>query len=455
MDRSPGGDPMTRVAIVGGGAAGIGAAKVLVDAGCEVTIVESAPRLGGNCVGVEVRDAAGVVHRIDAGVSDFNRGTFHEVSRLIDGLGVPTRPISNDTDFVAADGRSRLSCRDGLWTFGPEVRDPERLRREIDAFRARAVEALDDPRFAAWSVERYLGYLGSSREFRRLYLYPRAMGCFPMPDGDPRRFSILALLQFWNAHGLVGSVPADRHTVVGGMHRYVEAYSNWFRNRGGRLLCGARVASIARRSGRVEVCTVDRAGRARTLEADHVILACHAHQALRLLERPSLGEQRLLGRFACQRARLVVHRDERLLGADRECWGAFNYLVPAGDWPRVRPTITFFPNRLASLPAEVPDTFVTMNPAREPRADRVLADRSFVHPILDARSAELARRVETLQGEQRTWFAGAYLVTPAVHESAMVSGLRAAHGLLRQEGGSDAVRSSSTALPPTGWQDAA
>jgi len=438
---------MTHVAIVGGGAAGIGASRELLRAGIEVTIIESGPRLGGNCVGVDVTDRFGNRHRVDAGVSDFNRTTFHEVSRLIDELGVPTHPISSDADFVAEDRRSRLSFVDGQWAFGEEVENREQLGCEIESFRTRAAEVLRDPRFAGWTVERYLRYIGSSEDFRRLYLLPRAMGCFPMPDGDPERFSILALLRFWNIHGLVASPgldsksspPANRHCAVGGMHRYVEAYAERFRDLGGELLCGHRVLSIRRNGAGVEVTTVDRRQRVLRIPADHVLLACHAQQALPLLEEATSAERRILGRFPWQRARLVVHHDESLLGADRERWGAFNYLVPEGDWPRVRPTITFFPNRLASLPAEVPDTFVTMNPAREPRPDRVLVDRSFLHPILDADTDALAREVEALQGQRRTWFAGSYLAAPAVHESALTSGIRSARRLLDEEGQANAT----------------
>ena len=105
-------------------------------------------------------------------------------------------------------------------------------------------------------------------------------------------------------------------------------------------------------------------------------------EALSLLEAPAAEDVAALRRFAGQRARIVVHRDERLVGDDRDGWGAFHYLVPAGGMPRVRPTITFFPNRLAGLPAGAPDVFVTMNPHVEPRPDRIVAERSGTGKIV-------------------------------------------------------------------------
>lgn len=432
---------MTRVAVVGGGAAGMGAARELIMAGFDVTIFESGPRLGGNCVSVDVKDSTGTIHQVDAGVSDFNRSTFHEVSRLIDELGVPTHPISSDTDFVTADRRSPLAFAGGEWKCGQEVADPEGLRGEIETFRTRAGEVLSGSRFADWTVARYLQHIGASRDFQQLYLLPRAMGCFPMPSGDPEHFSIRALLRFWEVHGLIArpaasggrNSPPNRHCAIGGMHRYVAAYADWYARSGGTLRCSTRVRSIARAGRRVVVAAVESSGIARRCGFDHVVLTCHAHQALSILEAPSAREQQTLARFPYQYARIVVHQDDRLLGRDRDRWGAFNYAIPQGRWPSVRPTITFFPNRLASLPPEVPDTFVTMNPVREPRTDRVLLDRPFLHPIVDARSEQLARDLDQLQGSGRVWFAGSYLAAPAVHESALTSGMHAARRLLNRE----------------------
>jgi hypothetical protein len=413
----------------------MGAARVLLLAGLQVVVVETARRLGGNCLGVRVRDASGQEHTVDAGVSDFNRTTFTEVARLIDGLGLATHPIRTDTDFVAPDGRSLAHCRDGEWDFGPDVGDPAALIAEIDAFRLRAGEVLEDARFVDWSVAQYLDHLGASPAFRERYLYPRAMGCFPMPDRSPQDLSILGLVSFWNVHGIVGAAPSRRHCVVGGMHRYAAAFERWLAGRGARILCGTRVLGVVRRTHGVEVRTVDHRDRHRRLEVDHVVLAGHAHDVLPLLEDPTADERAVLGRFSYQRARLLVHQDERLMGHDRNAWGAFNYVVPRGALPRVRPTITFFPNRLARLPAGVPDVFVTMNPHREARPERVLLDRFFLHPVADAATRAAIPLVERLQGRRRTWYAGGYLVMPSVHESALVSGMRAAERLVEAERG--------------------
>jgi predicted NAD/FAD-binding protein len=219
------------------------------------------------------------------------------------------------------------------------------------------------------------------------------------------------------------------------MHRYVEAFRSWFVAHGGELHCGSRVLGVVRRRGGVEIRAVDEHDRHRSFYVSQVVLACNAHEALPLLELSTVQERDLLAAFPFQRARVVLHRDPAVLGHDERAWGAFNYVVPGADLPRVRPTITFFPNRLAGLPASAPDVFVTMTPHREPAPDAVLAQRFFLHPVAGAANDAAAARLERLQGRRRTWFAGSYLRNPFVHESAFTSGIDAAERLIRAERG--------------------
>ncbi len=421
------------VAVVGGGAAGIGAARTLLLEGLHVVLLEAAPRLGGNCRAEQVRCRGAGMHAVDLGVSDFNRATFRGFARLVDELGLETRPICTDASFATPDGRPVCSFRAGRWTCAPGLPDPEPFAREVEAFRARAVKVLGDERFARMSVADYLKGIGASPLLRDVYVHARAMGAFPMPDRHPGTYRIRDLVRFWLIHGVVGREPADRRCIVGGMHRYVEAYRAWFVARGGELRCGTRVLDIARRRGRVEIRTADDQGRHGRLDADHVILANPAPEALALLDAPSAEEADALRSVPYQRASVVMHRDPRVLGGDPAEWGAFNYVVPAGDLPRVRPTITFFPNRLAGLPAAVPDVFVTLNPHREPLPESVVARSRLWHPIAGAANDRAVARLERLQGRRRTWYAGSYLRSPFVHESALQSGMVAAQRIVRLE----------------------
>jgi len=82
-------------------------------------------------------------------------------------------------------------------------------------------------------------------------------------------------------------------------------------------------------------------------------------------------------------------------------------------------------NRLQNLETERP-VIVTVNPSREPRW--VASEHVYHHPQYDGRAADAQAEIPSLQGVQRTWFAGSYCGY-GFHEDALRSGLEVAAAL--------------------------
>ena len=412
----------TTVAVVGGGAAGMGAAHALVKAGLTVTLFDGNPRLGGHCFGVAVPLGNAETVHIDAGVSDFNLATFVTVEALLQELGVAYYPVCQDASFMTPDREPVWFSRSGQPTFVQQPQDRERLVAEIKRFNSSCVEVLADITYTEWTTRKYLDARGYSDEFRTLYFNPRAQGCFPMPDRRPDDYLIRSLVAFWRMHGIVGPGPAKRMVVKGGMHAYCAAFEQWMTARGAQLRLSTPVVGIARRKNRIRIRAIDATRTNLSFEFDHVVLATNANHVTPLLEDATQEERQIYAGFGWQRARLVVHQDERLMPRDRSTWGAYNYLIADADTPEIRPTITFFPNLLASLGQEVPDTFVTMNPYCEPDPEKVISSQFFIHPAVDGITDMACERLDAIQGRRATWFCGSYLREPFVHEQAMRSG---------------------------------
>jgi len=127
-----------KIAIVGGGSAGLVTAHLL-DGAHDVTIFEKAPVLGGHVRtlnrNVDCDLGPGLI--LDAGVIEFERHNFPTLMRLFDSLGCVTRPVSGDTTFWTHDGVHHLSP-------GAMKRSPgalrERLRQFIDLLELRMRE---------------------------------------------------------------------------------------------------------------------------------------------------------------------------------------------------------------------------------------------------------------------------------------------------------------------------
>lgn len=417
---------MARIAVVGGGAAGLGAAKVLVDAGLEVTLFEEAPRLGGHCFAVPVSTGRATV-LVDAGVSDFSRVTSDEVRKLMKELGLAVTPVTVDSTYTTLAGDPVWTTRGGARVIDG-VADTERFFSEIDLFTATCLEVTAEARFSEWTARHYLDEYGYGPDFRRCFFNPRAGGSFPMPDRDPEDYFIRPLVAYWQVEGLLGTGPAERLVVEHGMHAWPSAFHLWYEQRGGRLRTATRVVGVSRRPRGIRLRLETHDGAHESQWFDHVVLAASPHAIRSMLEDPSVDEAALLGAFQWQRARVAIHRDAEYVCKDPGLISAYNYMIGAGDQPETRPTVTLAPRRLAGLPPDAPDVYVTLNPHRAPRD--IIANRFFVHPALARPTDVSARRLAQLQGTGNTWFAGGWIRVPHVHEQALSTGLEVGHEIV-------------------------
>jgi uncharacterized protein len=78
-------------------------------------------------------------------------------------------------------------------------------------------------------------------------------------------------------------------------------------------------------------------------------------------------------------------------------------------------------NRLQSIPDTSP-LFLTLNPARPPRAGTLHHSEIYDHPIFDAAAISAQSRLWSLQGKGNVWFCGAHFGA-GFHEDGLQAGL--------------------------------
>jgi uncharacterized protein len=406
--------PRQRIAVIGAGIAGMGAAWAL-SRRHDVTLFEREPRPGGHSNTVEADDVA-----VDTGFIVYNARNYPNLVRLFDRLGVPTE--NSDMSFAVSvgDGALEWSGTNLLTLFGQprNLLSPRfhRMWRDILRFNKQATAALESGALEGLTLGDYLAAGRYSEQFRLDYLLPMGAAIWSAPMAEMLAFPARTFVRFFVNHGLV--TVNDRpqwRTVTGGSREYVRRLLADYR---GTLRLGAAVRAVKREADGV---LVDGE------RFDQAVIAAHGDQALSMLADADPAERNVLGRFRFQANRAVLHRDESLMPRRRRVWSSWNYLSePRRDMQR-RVGLTYWMNKLQNLDPAKP-LFVTMNPLREPAPETVYASFDYEHPLFDTGAIAAQGELVRIQGVRRTWFCGAW-AGYGFHEDGLKAGLGVARAL--------------------------
>jgi len=427
-----------KVAVIGAGISGMAAAHALREH-ADVTLFEAAACFGGHAHTVDVtlpgHDGKPVTHGVDTGFLVYNERTYPRLIALFQELGVPTVP--SDMSFsvqVPRTGRAPLEwsgtnlstvfaqrsnlLRPAFWSM---LRDLIRFNRTATRL-ARSHTAADTADMLQ-PLGVFLDRHGFGTPFRDWYLLPM-LGCiWSCPTDQMLQFPTATLIRFCHNHGLLQVVDRPQwFTVAGGSQQYVKKIVAGIVDK--RL--STPVLRIDRDAAGVMVSTADGIER-----FDKVIVATHSDQALRLLASPTGQESAMLGAIRYQANRALLHTDVSVLPRHRAAWSAWNYeaappSTEGGQSPRV--CLHYLLNQLQPLPWQQP-VVVSLNPLAEVDPAQVLAERHWEHPVFDAAAVRAQADLPTLQGQQHSYFCGAW-AGYGFHEDGLAAGQEAAHRLL-------------------------
>jgi uncharacterized protein len=438
----PANGPRKRVAIVGSGMAGLAAAHRLNEH-VDVSLFEAGNYFGGHTHTVDVRlpDAAGraATHGVDTGFLVFNERTYPQLIALFAELGVAT--AKSDMSFSvqapgAGPGKGVLewsgSSLGGLFAQRSNLLRPKFWRMLLDIVRfnrvCTALAISNSEAALAQPLGEFLKAENFSGEFTHWYFLPM-LGCiWSCPTEQMLQFPVATMIRFCHNHGLLQITDRPQWwTVQGGARNYVDKIvakiSDKRLNTPVRLI--ERIPNAAAASKTSIRLTTDE----RVELFDEVVLAAHSDQALGLLAAPSAAEQAVLGAIKYQHNLAVLHTDTAVLPSRKVAWAAWNYERAALNSGGTAPVcLHYWLNALQPLPFAQP-VIVSLNPIRKIEPQRVLGEYDYAHPVFDLTAIRAQGQVGELQGQQNTYFCGAW-TGYGFHEDALKSGLQVADQLL-------------------------
>ena len=408
-----------RLAVVGSGIAGLASAWLL-SRKYDVTLFEANSYFGGHTHTHDVVQQ-GRNYRIDSGFIVHNPSHYPLLTRMFKQLGVGSQPttmsfsVHNEAsglEYNAATLDTLFCQRRNLCSprFIGMVRDLTRFYREAPAL-------LDLPGEGP-TLGDYLTERGYGAAFRDEHLVPMASALWSSPATQILGFPARYLVQFMANHQMLQLSDRPQWRVVrGGSSSYVQALRAHWPVRE-RLHCAIR--SIRRHA---DGAVLESA--AGVEHFDQLVLACHSDQALALLSDANEREQAILGAMPYQANDTVLHTDASVLPVRRKAWAAWNAWLPRD--PSEACTVSYCMNLLQGIKS--PEPFVvTLNRTAAIDPDKVLARMQYHHPVYSHASVAAQMRKAEIQGQRRTWFAGAYWGW-GFHEDGMRSAVEVAEAL--------------------------
>ena len=413
-----------QIAVIGAGISGLVAAHRL-GGKHDVTLFEANAYPGGHTNTLDV-ELDGRRYAVDTGFIVFNDRTYPNFIALLNELGIGSRPT--EMGFSVRCDRTGLeyngSSLNGLLARRSNLVRPSfwRMAADIVRFNRNAPRDMSAGGMSAndsVTVGEYLRRGGYSSEFAEHYLLPMGAAIWSCPVGTFAEFPIRFIVDFYRHHGLLSLTDRPQWRVVeGGSRAYVAEILRRFP---GRVRLSTPIVQVRRSEDFVEI--TPRGSEPERF--DHVVFACHADQALRMLADPSQAEREVLNAFPYEPNVALLHTDPSLLPCRRRAWASWNYLLSSDC--AARPVVTYCMNILQHIRSrEVVN--VTLNGEHLVDPARVLARIVYEHPVFTTARAVAQRRHRELLNVRRTSYCGAYWRN-GFHEDGVVSSLAVCRAL--------------------------
>jgi len=399
-----------KIAVIGSGISGLSAAYYLSKK-FKVDLFEQEDYFGGHSYTYDIKNQKKTIP-VDLGFIVFNELTYPNLLNFFKELEVPFE--KSDMSFAVSIQGSNIEYggrglkaifanKSNIFNF-----NFVKMIIEIISFYKNAPLLIKN-NLDGETLGSYLDKSNFSKYLVEYHIIPMVAAIWSMPFSKAKDMPLKLFLNFFINHGLFKLMNRPQwYTVTGRSRTYVKKVLEKI---SGEIFKNYKVNSINRNENNVRIKIGDD-----YLDYDHVVLASHADQSLKILDKPTEEEQRILSKFKYVSNEAILHSDERFMPKKRLAWSSWNSISNGNQT-----CVTYWLNNLQNLKCEQ-NFFLTLNPISEINKKNIIKNINFTHPYFNSETLKYQKSLLSIQGKKRTWFCGSYF-SYGFHEDGIKSAI--------------------------------
>ena len=389
-----------KIAVIGSGISGLSAAYYLSKSH-KVDLFEKQDHFGGHAYTLEV-DLQNKIIPVDIGFIVFNYETYPNLISFFQENKIKIEKSDMSFSVSVKDTNIEYCGRgiNGIFSNRSNLFNIKFIKMffEIISFYKKS-NNLNDVKLDL-SLGEFLNQQRLSKYFINYHLIPMVSAIWSMPPYEANQMPLSFFLKFFQNHGLFKIKDRPQwYTVSNRSKTYVdkilkqisgEYFKNYKINRIKRYLNGAQVYY---------------GNDNEFFSYDKVIIATHADEALKLIEKPTEEERTILSNFKYKENIAYIHFDENIMPKNKKNWCSWNSSV---DELNVNNnSVTYWLNLLQNLKEEK-NIFLTLNPYQKINEEKIFKKVKFTHPYYDQNTLINQKNLSKIQNKESILFCGSY-----------------------------------------------
>ena len=401
-----------KIAVIGSGISGLSAAYYLSKK-FKVDLFEQDDHFGGHSYTFDIKEVDKTIP-VDLGFIVFNKQTYPNLIKFFKELDIP---------FEKSDMSFSVSIKNSSVEYGGKGLNAIFANRsnlvnykfikmisEIIKFYKTAPDLLNNNKIENHNLGSFLNSTKLSKYFIDYHLIPMVSAIWSMPFDKAKEMPLKLFLNFFINHGLFKLKDRPQwYTVSNRSRTYVKKVTE---NISGEVFKNYKVKKITRSDTNVRIFINNE-----YLDYDHVVLAAHADQSLKIIENPTRDESNMLSEFKYITNEAFLHTDKNFMPQKMRAWSSWNSITL-----NKKTCVTYWLNKLQNLNCKK-NYFLTLNPIQKIEQNQVIKKIIFTHPFLNSKNTNIQKDLQKLQGVKRTWFCGSYFGY-GFHEDGLKSSIK-------------------------------